>query len=1025
LGEGDMGRKVVLLVLVSVLLFSVFAMFDVGLVGAGGTIYIRADGSIDPTTAPISSADNITYSFTDNITDSIVVERDSIIVNGAGYTLQGNDTGRGIDLTDRSNVTVKNTRVTHFQMGIYLYNSSHNTISVNSIVNNTYGVYLVGYNNTVSGNNVTYNYDGIDFYGPYNTAQHNNVTYNKWNGIKSTSDHITICFNHITDNGYGIQFGNAHSMTVKHNSITMNDVGIVITGSSQICVISNNITNNGDGIYLTKSSDNTFFHNNIIGNTRQVYIDIPGYVNSWDDGYPSSGNYWSDYIGSDLQRGPYQNETGSDGIGDTPYTIDADNIDRYPLMNPWSPLPVHNINTGFGYNTIQEAIDASETLDGHTIFAEERTYYENVVVDKSLSLIGADKFNTIIDGNSTGNVVTITASNVTISGFTTRKSGYAKTGIYVTSGDNNISNNIITNNNECGVLLYSSSNNTVSGNKITDNGYGIRFSSSSYNVVSGNKITDNNYNGVDISSSSINNTISGNTITSNGYNGVAIASSANNTVLENSIANNNQYGVRLSASCNIVSENDITENNYSAIYFSSGSANNTISENNITKNGDGIYLSSASNNVLYRNNITDNNNGVSFTYSSYNNVSGNIIRNHTRGIYLYWSSNNTFFHNNFINNTQQVSTSPSNYGNVWDDDYPSGGNYWNDYTGNDLYSGTYQNETDSDGIGDTPYTIDADNTDMYPLMGPFGPLTMKGQNVTVMPSEEVRITYEEVLEPGLTASESREAPEEALEELPYPYELAEEAEKCLEIKTTAKIPEGKKIVIRKIYKKKALKPEALKKEEDLRLMEWDETTEKWIDVTKRVDTIHKIIYAETTKRSIFAVVAPLTHDIAVTNITTSKIVVGQGFTLSINVTVTNQGDYTETLNVTAYANATVIATLSNITLPSGNSTTLTILWNTTTTPKGNYTIKAHITPLPTETDTTDNTHIDGTVLVTIPGDVNGDRTVNMKDLYSCLTLRFGCDLGEECYVPNYDVNCDGKINMADIYTAVLHFGEEW
>jgi len=63
-------------------------------------------------------------------------------------------------------------------------------------------------------------------------------------------------------------------------------------------------------------------------------------VDIWDNGYPSGGNYWSDYKDADLYSGPYQNETGSDGIGDTPYTIDANNVDRYPLMSPWSPIPV-------------------------------------------------------------------------------------------------------------------------------------------------------------------------------------------------------------------------------------------------------------------------------------------------------------------------------------------------------------------------------------------------------------------------------------------------------------------------------------------------------------------------------------------------------------------------------------------------------------------------------------------------------------------------------------------------------------
>jgi hypothetical protein len=57
----------------------------------------------------------------------------------------------------------------------------------------------------------------------------------------------------------------------------------------------------------------------------------------WDDSYPSGGNYWSDYIDVDVYHGVSQNIAGSDGIGDTPYVIDANNIDHYPLMSPWTP----------------------------------------------------------------------------------------------------------------------------------------------------------------------------------------------------------------------------------------------------------------------------------------------------------------------------------------------------------------------------------------------------------------------------------------------------------------------------------------------------------------------------------------------------------------------------------------------------------------------------------------------------------------------------------------------------------------
>ena len=87
-----------------------------------------------------------------------------------------------------------------------------------------------------------------------------------------------------------------------------------------------------------------------------------GSANVWDDGYPSGGNYWSSYNGTDVLRGTYQNETGSDGIGDMPY-----GQDRYPLMNPWtSPVstpPSANVTlSGFPIEPIYLIIVAALTI---------------------------------------------------------------------------------------------------------------------------------------------------------------------------------------------------------------------------------------------------------------------------------------------------------------------------------------------------------------------------------------------------------------------------------------------------------------------------------------------------------------------------------------------------------------------------------------------------------------------------------------------------------------------------------------
>jgi parallel beta-helix repeat protein len=149
-----------------------------------------------------------------------------------------------------------------------------------------------------------------------------------------------------------------------------------------------------------------------------------------------------------------------------------------------------------------------------------------------------------------------------------------------------------------------------------------------------------------------------------------------------------------------IAKNNTTENRLAGILLGV-SSNNTVYENNIANNGIGIYLlDHSSNNTIYGNNITDNDYGIWLLSDSSNNtISGNnITASGWHGIHFYYFSNNFIFHNSFVDNTNQVYMEGS--ANIWDDGYPSGGNYWSDYSGV---------EASGDGIGDTPYVIDADN----------------------------------------------------------------------------------------------------------------------------------------------------------------------------------------------------------------------------------------------------------------------------------------------------------------------------
>jgi parallel beta-helix repeat protein len=166
----------------------------------------------------------------------------------------------------------------------------------------------------------------------------------------------------------------------------------------------------------------------------------------------------------------------------------------------------------------------------------------------------------------------------------------------------------------------------------------------------------------------------------------------------------------------------------------------TVQGLTLTNEGEGVLLAFTNDSKIANNDATNDYEGIYLYSSSNNTVSGNdMTANSYCGIFVYYnSSNNVIYHNNFVANVAQVYIDSTSVGNVWDNGYPSGGNYWSDYNGTDLYSGSYQNVTGSDGIGDTPYVIDANNTDYYPLMGPFSDFSVAaGVDVQVVSNSTV------------------------------------------------------------------------------------------------------------------------------------------------------------------------------------------------------------------------------------------------------------------------------------------------
>ncbi|MFZ7137738.1 MAG: NosD domain-containing protein [archaeon] len=343
--------------------------------------------------------------------------------------------------------------------------------------------------------------------------------------------------------------------------------------------------------------------------------------------------------------------------------------------------------------------------------------------------------------------------------------------------NNNITENVITNNYEYGVHFLFSYNNTISGNEIADNECGVILEHCSNNVFRNNRLNNNNesfylvyhdlsdgFNDVDTSNTvdkkpiyygvnqqnrivpsdagyacliNCSNIVAQNLNLVNSPHGILVASTTD-SLIKNCTIENKGNGIELKSSINLT----ITENIVTGISVSS-SKNITITENNIKNSRIGVSLSGGRYVLISRNNITSNiEDGIKFLYSNSNNISYNyiagnqytginligigdydcdnnsiigntLLENNGVAVYLSGAENNTFYHNSFIGNGVSDGLQVSN---PWY--WGSESNVWDNGLEGNYWSNYNEIDTNNDGIGDTPFVINSANIDNHPLMAP-------------------------------------------------------------------------------------------------------------------------------------------------------------------------------------------------------------------------------------------------------------------------------------------------------------------
>jgi len=336
-------------------------------------IYITPTGAIVPQTSEIQHVGD-TYLFSGELYNrTLAIQKSNVVIDAAGYALVGNGVGKGIVISEVSNVTIKNVVLKNLAEGFMCKQSSNFSMTENIIKDCNVGFHLISTQNvTITANRIVKSLSAIEVFGSNGVSiignqilesKHNGVTFNFGPYDLSVCSNISVMGNNITSNlETGVELFSCSNSRIEENLITGSQNGIYLYGSlkqndianntimnntvglslvadaSFNAVTGNHIANNKCGIYILESSHNLFYNNNLIDNHRHANIDSPldiddspqapffvseVPINTWDNG--AQGNYWSNYTGID---------TDSNGIGDTPHSVNSNNIDHYPLMKP-------------------------------------------------------------------------------------------------------------------------------------------------------------------------------------------------------------------------------------------------------------------------------------------------------------------------------------------------------------------------------------------------------------------------------------------------------------------------------------------------------------------------------------------------------------------------------------------------------------------------------------------------------------------------------------------------------------------
>jgi parallel beta-helix repeat protein len=1116
-GERNLFRRTVSVIVLALLLTGMLA-FNIKPVRASGTIYIRADGSIDPPTAPIQRDGDI-YTFTADIYDSIVIERSNVAIDGAGLTLQGSGDYRiGFAIYKANAVTIRNTKIDNWWRGILLYPSSGNIIYENEITHTVVGIWGTNSSsNKISNNYIAGNQDGMYFY----PSDNNIVSGSSDNNIVS-SNIIEKCQrgilfvgsendNTIFDNGIAeMDIGGIYlegdnwfvsentivscpwgllALNISHSTISENRIsgavydGLDLSGSGHNAIYRNDFTNCGQyGLCLESvdaefneiyentisdnkkgglnivSSNNKVYHNNFTANTPQVSAWMA--TNVWDNGYPSGGNYWSDYTDVDLYSGPNQNELGSDGIWDHPYVIDANNQDHYPLVDPyghattgWTFAVITDLHIGRGYSN----------YNGESYYLTERL---QTVVKWIIDNAAADNIRFVVvlgDITEDGTQAEMQKAKDILNGLGNMPYFPVIGNHDVQNGDSNFDSEFDDNffNTQCGKLNVAWENGRSNEPGVQLQNYAFTYEDKMFvfldfvdrvwpyaqalrydstlawlqtQLQKGNPsflfshhpMIENRWVAFD-DIGPIGDTI---TMAGNNKGTKVLASFAGH--IHGYYDSDKLFSADYSFGSKTDALSHLGELIFSPVFFN---ANGDYQKEGFATPAN-IPVITTEAMMVGSNEPTEK--GVIRLAK----ITGDKITTSEEAVFPslnpYITSATTSIHlsGNDVDLKAYAFTKMFNTGHPIEYSLYVDGEFMDRKDSSAVEQITFKNQKLSQGTHEVNLTVVGHTPDGGQVIESIkrtvivGKLFVHlrcpadifvtdpaGRTISKQVSEIPDATY---IEADLSEDGDLDKFVEILAPIDGNYVITLNGTDLGLYSMLAQFATSQEVV-----SFNATEIPVSSRTMHQFTINWTALSQGEEGVTIEVDsdgdgTPEYNFTSDSELSRIEYVAATTQRDIGITGMTSSKSVTGEGYTLPVNITTMNYGVYTETFNVTFYVNTTLAAS-QTVTLASGNFTTVAFTWNTTGFSYGKYTISAFAEPVLNETYVADNNVTGGTLKVTIAGDVNGDFTV---DIYDAIILAnaYSSKLGSQYWNPNADINSD---NIVDIYDAIIlanHYG---